>query len=55
MYGWLRPAYGRLQPGYEKVPPDERTVRPELAGVLKESGIGDPKAEYTEYLRKKYS
>lgn len=27
----------------------------ELAGVLKGAKIGDPREEYTEYLRKKYS
>ena len=27
----------------------------ELAGVLKGAEIGDPREEYTEYLRKKYS
>ncbi len=32
-----------------------REMSAELAGVLKESEIGDPKVEYTEYLRKKYS
>lgn len=32
-----------------------RDVVAELAGVLKGSEIGDPREEYTEYLRKKYS
>lgn len=32
-----------------------RGVVAELAGVLKESEVGDPREEYTEYLRKKYS
>jgi probable addiction module antidote protein len=32
-----------------------REVVAELAGVLKGSKIGDPREEYTEYLRKKYS
>ena len=32
-----------------------RDVVAELAGMLKGSEIGDPREEYTEYLRKKYS
>jgi len=32
-----------------------RDVVAELAGVLKGPEIGDPREEYTEYLRKKYS
>lgn len=38
-------------------PPREKLtgVVAELAGVLKDADIGEPKAEYTEYLLKKYS
>lgn len=38
-------------------PPREKLtgVVAELAGVLKGAEIGDPREEYTEYLRKKYS
>ncbi|HVG09180.1 MAG TPA: DUF6364 family protein [Thermoanaerobaculia bacterium] len=38
-------------------PPREKLtgVVAELAGVLKGVEVGDPREEYTEYLRKKYS
>jgi hypothetical protein len=40
-----------------EAPPREKLtgVVAELAGVLKGAEVGDPREEYTEYLRKKYS
>lgn len=46
-----------LRLGETEEPPREKLkgVVAELAGVLKGAEIGDPREDYTGYLRKKYS
>ena len=45
----------RLTESEEPLQEETKGVLAELAGVLKGLEIGDPRAEYKEYLLKKYS